>query len=317
MRKVLIIILLFLTACSEQKIEPLRIGTNIWPGYEPLYIAGKTSPELVQSVKFIEYRNASQVLNGIINNSIDVAALTLDEAVKIKSLGYDIQVVWLLDFSAGADALVSQPELGSIDDLKGARIGVETTALGAFIWARFLELNQLNETDYTVVNAEVNRQSALFQEKQIDAVITFDPIRTELLAFGAHTLFDSRDIDGEVVDVLVINKQTMTPEKQALLGSFLVSHSEIIRQINRDITPFYAALNARLKLNQNELASTYKLLVLPTLQQQSRWYANSERNKKLLTLYSDILVKTGAVDTQCECEDLLNLRYLQQITNEK
>lgn len=317
MRIVVIALLIVLSACSEPKIDQLRIGTNLWPGYEPLYIAGKSSPQLLQTVKFIEYRNASQVLNGIINNSIDVAALTLDEAVKLKALGYDIEVISLLDFSAGADALIAQPDITTISALKGARIGIETTALGAFMWARFLDVKQLNEHDYTLVNIEINRQLNSFKEKHVEAVMAFDPVRAELLSLGANSLFDSRDIAGEVVDVLVVNRASITPEKESILRTFLINHSEIIYQINRDITPFYAALNARLKLSQKELENAYQLLVLPNLQQQVAWFSNAEKTKQLLNLYSDILVKTGATTAQCECENLLNQSYLKQLTYEK
>jgi len=33
------LILSVLFACSAEQESPLRVGTNIWPGYEPFYLA--------------------------------------------------------------------------------------------------------------------------------------------------------------------------------------------------------------------------------------------------------------------------------------
>ena len=36
---VTLIILTSLFSCSAEQESPLRVGTNIWPGYEPFYLA--------------------------------------------------------------------------------------------------------------------------------------------------------------------------------------------------------------------------------------------------------------------------------------
>ena len=41
-RLVSIVVVLFgllLAGCGSQPEPPLRVGTNLWPGYEPLYLA--------------------------------------------------------------------------------------------------------------------------------------------------------------------------------------------------------------------------------------------------------------------------------------
>ncbi len=50
-----------LAACDRQPEPPLRIGTNVWIGSEPLYLArelGKLDPAVVQ---LVEYPSASEV----------------------------------------------------------------------------------------------------------------------------------------------------------------------------------------------------------------------------------------------------------------
>ena len=57
----------------------LRIGTNVWIGSEPLYLArelGHLDPAVVQ---LVEYPSASEVLRAYRNQAIDGMVISLDE----------------------------------------------------------------------------------------------------------------------------------------------------------------------------------------------------------------------------------------------
>ncbi len=62
--------------------------------------------------------------------SLDLAGLTLDEALLLAQEGVPIAVIWVLNTSAGADALLAKPGITTLDALRGKRIGVEQTAVG-------------------------------------------------------------------------------------------------------------------------------------------------------------------------------------------
>jgi len=315
-RVLLIILCLYLTACTEQMKTPLRIGTNTWPGYEPLYVTQKKYPEFKEQIKFIEYRNASQVLNGIINNSIDVAAVTLDEAVKIKTLGYDIQVVWILDESFGADALMSL-HYESISALQGKKIGAETSALGAYFLKRFLEINQLTKADFEIVNLEVNRHYSAVLEGRVDAVLTFDPVKSKLLEAGANSLFDSTQIPGEIIDVLIVNRSRFNHNQQATLSAFLAANSKTVTAINSNITPYFYSLNNRLNLSEAQFYSAYQQIHLFDLEQVTNWYAQVDRQTQLVNRYSSVLKEENITTKNCDCADLISPLILDMVRNEK
>lgn len=315
-RVLLILFCIFLLGCTEQAQTPLRIGTNTWPGYEPLYVTQKKYPEFQTQIKFVEYRNASQVLNGIINNSIDVAAVTLDEAVKIKTLGYDIQVVWIIDESFGADALMSL-HYDSILELKGKKIGVETSALGAYFLKRFLEINQLKKSDFDVVNLEVNRHYSALIEEQVDAVLTFDPVKGKLLAAGAVNLFDSTQIPGEIVDVLIVNRYDFNANQQAVLSAFLAANSKTVAAINHNITPYFHSLNNRLNLPEAQFYASYQQLHLFALDKVIDWYVQVETQKQLVKRFSSVLKEEQITTQDCDCDNLISPVILDMVRNEK
>jgi NitT/TauT family transport system substrate-binding protein len=200
---------LWLGACSQESADPaawLRIGTNVWPGYEPLYLARDLGYLDNSPVKLVEYPSASEVIRAFRNGAIEAAALTLDEVLLLEQSGLQPRVVLVMDISNGGDAIIGRRGLQKMTDLKGLKVGVEATALGAFVLSRALDVSGLAAQDVEAVPLEATEHQAAFLQGTIDAVVTFEPVRSTLLDTGATLLFDSRQIPGEVVDVLVIRE---------------------------------------------------------------------------------------------------------------
>lgn len=312
----LFFIIFFLPSCHEQNTEILRIGTNIWPGYEPFYITRQKYPDEMKHIKLIEYRNASQVLNGIIHESIDVAAVTLDEAVKIKALGFDVEVIWVVDYSNGADALMAKPTITNAKDLIGKRVGAEMSALGVYFLSRYQELNTLSIDDIELVNLEANRHVQAYKNNEIDAVFTFEPNSSKLQETGANKLFDSSQIPGEIVDVLIINKKTITAEKQTYLRSFLRLNNLTVKQIVGNITPYINSLNQRLHLSEQQLLNTFSSITLLYDQEVIDWLENTDQHQNLIKKFNDVLLAQKKIDKPCHCKKLINANFAKQVFNE-
>ncbi|MGB5468727.1 MAG: nitrate/sulfonate/bicarbonate ABC transporter, partial [Sedimenticolaceae bacterium] len=63
-----------------QAAQPLRIGTNVWPGYEPLYLAAERENwKSKLDIRMVEYPSATEVIRAFRNRALEGAALTLDE----------------------------------------------------------------------------------------------------------------------------------------------------------------------------------------------------------------------------------------------
>lgn len=196
-------------SCTSQIGEEaqLRIGTNIWPGYEPLYLARELGYFSDSEIRLVEFPSASRVMRAYRNGVIDAAALTLDEAILLLSQGHNPRIVLVMDISAGADAIVARPKIQSIADLAQRQVGVENSALGAFLLGRALELNRMTVDQIQIESIPIDKQFRAYAQGQVDALVTFEPVKTALQKEGAHILFDSTQIPGEIVDVLVVREQ--------------------------------------------------------------------------------------------------------------
>ncbi len=106
-------------SCGNDEVAdtgPIPIGTNIWIGYEPLYVARELSLFPGRAPRLVEYSSATQALSAFRSGVIDAAALTLDEAVLLSHAGLDVRVVLVFDYSDGADVLLGKPEVEDRDD---------------------------------------------------------------------------------------------------------------------------------------------------------------------------------------------------------
>lgn len=208
--------LLALGACSRPAEPALRIGSNVWIGGEPLYLArdlGKLDPAHVQ---LVEYPSASEVMRAYRNQAIDGMVVSLDELFGLAADGLDPRVVLVIDVSHGADAVVGRAGLQTMRDLAGRSVAVEGGALGAYVLSRALALSGLQPGDVKVVHLESNEQPAAFQKGLIDAAVTFDPYRTQLMRAGGRTLFDSTSIPGEIVDLIAVRKSVLAERAPAV-----------------------------------------------------------------------------------------------------
>lgn len=199
-----------LCACHPSDQPALRVGSNTWPGYEPLYIAQELGHYPTQELKVINFPSAVEVMRAYRNGVLDIAALTVDEALTIAVDDPDRHVIFLVaDYSAGADVIVARPPIQSMAELRGRRIGAEGNALGALMLTRALALSGLTLADIEFVPLGLQQHEMAYEQGWVDAVVTFEPRRTRLLAAGAREVFSSKQIPGEVIDVLMARKSVL------------------------------------------------------------------------------------------------------------
>jgi len=234
--------LVWLAACSLPQ-PPLRVAIIPWIGYQPLLLAQDLGHFPEHSIRLVELRSNTESLRAMRNRDVEAAALTLDEVLLLAAEGHEIAVVLVLDCSAGADALVAHPEVDGLSDLAGRRVGVESTANGAYVLRRVLHLAQLTPDEIQIVEVSSAGQLEAYRTGQVDALVTYEPLRTQLAGLGAETLFDSREIPCEIVDVLAVQRAVLAEReeqiRQLLRGWFAAVqyHQAMPRQAAERLAP--------------------------------------------------------------------------------
>ena len=166
---------LAMSGCVREPEPPLRIGTNVWIGSEPLYLARDLGHLNAKVVQLVEYPSASEVLRAYRNQAIDGMVISLDELLVLSADGQQPKIILVADVSHGADVVVGRPGMRTMQDLKGKRIAVESGALGAYVLSRALAVSNMQAADVIIAHLESNEQPSAFAKGEVDGAVTFDP----------------------------------------------------------------------------------------------------------------------------------------------
>ena len=267
---------LIFSGCGQPQ-PPLRIGANVWPGYEPMYLARSLGYCGVDKVQLIDFSSSSEVIRAYRNGLIDVAALTADEALQASEGEAGHRIVLVCDFSDGADVLLAKPDIQSLADLKGRRVGVETTALGAYVLGRALERGGLSSDDVQVVPVPLLEHESAFKSGAVDAIVTFEPHRSRLLASGARKLFDSSQIPGEIVDVLLTRKNLADSQRRDL-DALISGWFRALDYLQKKPSDAAARMAVREAVTPEEFLASLQGLKLPDREANLRLLGGSSGN---------------------------------------
>ena len=197
-------------SCAKEPPSPLRLGIVVWPSYESFYLARDLGYYGNAPIKLVDYPSDIELLRSDRNGDLEAAAITLDETWSLAETDPDIRIVLIQDISNGGDAIVGKSTIKNLQDLKGQRVGVESTAGGAFVLSRALEKVGMTTKDVQIVSILETQQELAFKQGRIDALVTYEPNLSKLQGIGAKLLFDSRQIPGEILDVVAMRESVVT-----------------------------------------------------------------------------------------------------------
>lgn len=306
-------VLVALSGCMSEPQPPLRIGTNVWIGSEPLYLAREMGYLDSKAAQLVEYPSASEVSRAFRNQAIDAMVISLDELFVLAQSGLQPKVVLAVDVSNGADVVVGRSGMNTMKDLRGKRVAVESGALGAFVLSRALTLNNMQASDVSIVHLESNEHPAAFKSGSVDGAVTFDPYRSQMLDSGAHTVFDSTQIPGEIVDLLAVGGSVLEKNPKAV-QSVLVAWFKALDYLAANPKDAAARMAVREQITGDQFLHALQGLRFPSRAENLKMLAGDKpglavSGRQLMTL----MVDAKLLRNKLEIDSLLAPAPLQKL----
>lgn len=258
-----------LLGCNSTE-TPLRIAAIPWPGFETLHLAENLNYFDSQPIRLIHMSNNNQIAMAMRNNSIHVALFTLDEALNLMQDGIDLQIILIMDISNGADVVMARPDITDLKALRGKRVVVDNATVGAVMLDAMLKAAGLKVSDIQLLSKPINEHSQAYLRGQTDAVLTYEPVRSELLKQGAHILYDSSQIPGRILDVMAVRPNTIKQHPQAL-KKLVAAHFRALDYLAHHPQDAARHIAPYLGIKPDEVTTLYQGLILPTLADNHRW----------------------------------------------
>lgn len=304
---------LVLVSLAKEPSPPLRVGTNVWPGFELLYLARNLGYYKDTPIRLVDYPSSSGIIRAYRSGALEVTALTLDEVLLLATTEPSLRVVLITDVSNGADVILAKPEIQNLKALKGRRVGVEATALGAFVLTRALEQVGMSPKDVQIISLEVSEHEQAFKQGSVDGIVTFEPVRSNLLAAGARLLFDSKQIPGEIVDVLAVRQELLAEPSnsmQALLSGWF-SALDYLKQNPQDAAQRIAS---RTGITPERFLKSLEGLRIPDIRENQKLLENTDSSLfKGVKWLSKVMVENQLLQKAVAPTPLLDARLVKNM----
>lgn len=188
----------------------IYVGWMPWDVISSQKIMDKWAKKYDINVEIVQINDYIESINQYTSGQFDGCTMANTDALGIPAAGgVDSTSLIIGDFSNGNDAVISK-DAKSIKELKGQNVNLVELSISHYLLARGLELNGLSEKDISVVNTSDADMVSAYTTDDVTNIVTWKPQVSEILKMPkANNIFDSSKIPGEIIDLMVVNTETL------------------------------------------------------------------------------------------------------------
>ncbi len=300
-----------LSACGWSRDLPIAVAAHVWVGYEPMFMARDRGWLDAAQVVLHETHTAVESVAALRASKVQAAALTLDEVLAARASGLDLAVVLVFNVSMGADMLLARPDIHQLAQLKGERIGYEASSVAEVMLAEILKRAGLVRQDVRLVKIAIDEHMTAWQQHGVEALITYEPVATQLMDQGMVRLFDSQQIPDTIVDVLAVRRDVLDGAHAKALKHLVAGHFRALDHLTRNPQDASYRMAPHLNLPPKEVLSAFKGLIQPTPTHNHRLLAGDKPQlQPIAQRIAGILRNAGLITPQADGLDIINGAYL-------
>jgi NitT/TauT family transport system substrate-binding protein len=249
-----------LLAGTVEAKEKFRVAWTIYAGWMPWDYAAqsgivkKWADKYGIDIEVVQINDYVESINQYTAGGFDGCVMTNMDALTIPAAGgVDSTALIVGDFSNGNDGVVLKQK-SKLADIKGQKVNLVELSVSHYLLARALASAGLSERDVTVVNTSDADMVAAFGAPGVTAAVTWNPLLSTILETPAtHKVFDSSQIPGEIIDLMVVNTEKL--KKHPALGKALVgAWYEVMGIMSKDDEKGRAARLQMAKASGTDLA---------------------------------------------------------------
>ncbi|MBF0543594.1 MAG: ABC transporter substrate-binding protein [Candidatus Riflebacteria bacterium] len=322
----LLIFLFGISGCGEKPAEkkPLKIAITTWAPFGDAYIAQEKDifKKNNVEVELVFKKSSPETLDIFANGEVDAILHSYGSIFLFRSRGAESRVVYVMDYSISADAIVGQPELKSLSELDGKTVSVEEfNSFSHFFVQNALLKAGLEEGKVKFKNVPADEVVKALDEKKIDAGHVWEPEVTRAKKKGYKVLAQAGDQPGIVTDVLFFSKKAIderSDEIQAIVKS-LVEAREYVKK-NRDES--IKIMADKMEMTTEETIAGFEGSHLPDLQENLEIITDtgSSTTSRPSLFYTgtkmvDFYKKQGQLSKIPDVKDFIEAKFIKALSN--
>lgn len=211
-------------SASALAATKLNLGIVPWIGYGPIYVAAAKGFFAAHGVdvNLVNFDDPSAIPGAIYSGQVGAGTLTYDQVIGTNAKGWHLKVVMPIDYSAGADAMLSTDDITSVSQLKGMKVAYAPLTPSDFLLGYALKQVGLSKSDITSINVPAEGVPGVMVGGSTKVGVTYEPSVTGIVqADGGkkfHVLFSSKQAPGLITDVIVVTPKTIKADPVMITG---------------------------------------------------------------------------------------------------
>lgn len=226
------------TAASAAPKKDFKVAWSIYVGWMPWGYASDTgivkkwADKYGITIAVTQFNDYAESINQYTAGAFDALTVTNMDALSVPSAGgVDTTAVIVGDFSNGNDAVILKNKT-SLADVKGQKVNLVQFSVSDYLLARALDSVKMTQRDINEVNTSDADMVAAYKTPDVTAVVTWNPLVSEILTNpDAKKVFDSSQIPGEIMDLMVANTGVLKDNPdfgKALVGIWYDTMTQMI-----------------------------------------------------------------------------------------
>lgn len=228
MRKLWFVLLLLIsTNIFAKELKEFKVAWSHYVGWEPWAymekegILDKWATKYNIKIKLSAPMDYMESINLYTAGNYDACVMTNMESLTVPAVGgKDSTALIIGDFSNGNDGILAY-NAKDISGIIGKQIKLVQYSVSDYLLYRYLTMNKHSVKDVRTINTSDSDIGSIFITDRNSVVVTWNPILMQLRNEpNATLLFDSSQIPGEIIDMLVVRTDAPDTLKRALTGAW-------------------------------------------------------------------------------------------------
>jgi NitT/TauT family transport system substrate-binding protein len=221
-------VICFSTACSGKiavpSPKPLRVEWTLWQGDYTLLVANQMGFFKKHGVDVVPayYDSSTQAAPDLAGAKLDGGIFTMSDILLASGLT-DIRAIMVSE-NVGRYAVIGSPDIQSINDLRGKRIGFNIHTSSEMFVSYMLKSRRMTMNDITYVEMSPSQVSQNIPD-QIDAGLVWEPYITRAIHEGKHVVYES-DYYSSLIPRLVVFRKATIEQRPNDIRAFVLAWDE-------------------------------------------------------------------------------------------
>lgn len=308
------------SAANPTNLTPATIAVTSWIGNTALYIAEEKNffRDSGLNLTIRTFVSVAESFPAFAIGQIQAVAPVTSEVVSLSAQQTDYRIVGVMDTSVGADAILAQKGISSVQDFKGKRIAVQRGGVGHFFLLQILAEAGMTEEDVIIVDTTTEAGAAAFEAGNVELAYSHAPYVDKALSVQkeASIVYDSSKMPTAIADVYAFNNAFIESNPEAVQG-FVKSIFSALDFLKSNEGEALAIAAKRLDVTPEELASQLNGINLPDLETNKEMLGNPESDLYLLkplNALAEFLKNQNQIETVPDMSNLIDPQFVMALS---